>query len=97
MKKSNIIGLFVLVASTLLQQPLAALAQERLPPLPGWAPKHSRNFDWVGHTQHILNELRTKLNLAPGQMAAWDAWSGGVIKDAHQTLGVCRSQPFESW
>lgn len=43
-------------------------------------------FDWIQHTRHTLTELKRKLNLAPEQLPAWETWSGGVVKDAHQQL-----------
>jgi hypothetical protein len=46
----------------------------------------SGNFNWMQHTQRTLDELKAKLNLAPGQMPAWDMWSSGVITDARQQL-----------
>jgi len=46
----------------------------------------AQDFDWIEHTQSTLDELKVKLNLAPGQAAAWDAWSGGVLKDARKQL-----------
>ena len=44
------------------------------------------DFDWIGHTESTLAELKAKLKLEPGQMHAWDAWSDGVIKDAQKQL-----------
>jgi hypothetical protein len=87
MKKSSLINQCVLVAAgTLLLQSVPAFAAERLPPPPGGMAGHSRNFDWVQHTQRTLDELKVMLTLAPEQMTAWDTWSRGVIKDAHQQL-----------
>jgi len=74
----------LLAAGAILLQSAPVLADEVAPPPPGGMPGSSRNFDWIQHTQYTLDELKGKLNLAPGQMAAWDAWSGGVMKDAHQ-------------
>lgn len=87
MKKTNLIGQCVLVAaSTLLLQSAPVLAEEGVPSQIGGMAGRSRNFDWVQHTQHTLDELKGKLNLAPEQMTAWDTWSRGVIKDAQQQL-----------
>jgi hypothetical protein len=49
-------------------------------------PGYAHRFDWIGHTQSTLAELKVKLNLAPSQASAWDAWSTGVLKDAHEQL-----------
>ncbi|MFI4940055.1 MAG: Spy/CpxP family protein refolding chaperone [Burkholderiales bacterium] len=86
MKKSNLIGLRILVAaSALLLQSAPVFAAEGMPP-PGKMADSSHNFDWMQHTQHTLDELKGKLNLAPEQMVAWDTWSHGVLKDARQQL-----------
>ncbi|MDR3454637.1 MAG: Spy/CpxP family protein refolding chaperone [Rhodoferax sp.] len=87
MKKSSLIGRCVLIAaSTLLLQSAPVFAEEGAPPPPAGIAGSSRNFDWVQHTQRTLEELKGKLHLAPEQMPAWDTWSRGVMKDAHQQL-----------
>jgi hypothetical protein len=87
MKRTSVIGQCVLVAaSALLLQSLPALADEPSRAASAGAAQHSRGFDWVQHTQHTLDELKVKLNLVPEQTAAWDTWSGGVMKDARQQL-----------
>jgi LTXXQ motif family protein len=92
MKKFSLIDQCALVAaSMLLLQSVPVFAAERLPPPPGGMAGHSRNFDWVQHTQRTLVELKGKLNLAPEQMTVWDSWSRGVIKDAHQQLEQTKS------
>jgi hypothetical protein len=73
------LGALVLHAAPALAGPPSAASSA---PMPGpWG-----DFDWVQHTRHTLDELKGKLNLSQGQAAAWDAWSGGVLKDAHQQL-----------
>lgn len=63
----------------------AASTTSAPPPTPAGAARwQGHRFDWVQHTQHTLNELKAKLNLTPAQSAAWDTWSGGVMRDAHQ-------------
>jgi len=85
-QKSLIRRCVLLAAGAILLHSVPALADEAASPPSGRMPSTSRNFDWIQHTQHTLDELKGKLNLAPGQMAAWDAWSGGVLKDAHQQV-----------
>jgi hypothetical protein len=49
-------------------------------------PGPARDFDWMAHTRATLDALRPLLHLDPGQMAAWDEWSQGVLNDAHREL-----------
>jgi len=92
MRKSSSIRQFVLVgAGALLLQCVPVFADEASPAPAGGMPGHSRNFDWIQHTQRTLDELKGKLNLAPGQVAAWDTWSSGVLKDARQQLDQKKS------
>jgi len=77
------LGLF-LGAGMLMLHPAPVLADDPKPAEPAMMQRHG--FDWVEHTQQTLDELKGKLNLAPGQMAAWETWSAGVLKDAHQHL-----------
>jgi hypothetical protein len=96
MKKSSLIGQCVLVAAgAFLLQSVPVFADEGLPPPPGGMAEHGRNFNWAQHTQRSLDELKGKLNLAPEQMAAWDTWSRGVIKDARQQLEQKKSEHEE--
>jgi len=76
----------LLAAGALALSCIPGLADEAAPPAPEPMSGHGRSFDWIRHTQHTLDELKVKLNLAPAQLAAWDAWSGGVMKDAHAQL-----------
>jgi hypothetical protein len=71
----------------LLLQCLPVFAGDGMPGPPHGMTEHNRGFDWVQHTRHTVDELKVKLNLAPGQTAAWDAWSAGVMKDAQQQAG----------
>jgi len=85
--KSRIFRQLVLVAAGALLLPTgAAFAAEESPMKSGGMAEQYQHFDWIEHTQHTLDELKVKLNLAPEQMAAWNAWSGGVLKDARQQL-----------
>jgi len=82
MKKPLSITRYVLLTTGALLTSLGALAAEpQAPPQQSMGPGE-RNFDWFSHTQQTLAELKGKLNLAPGQMAAWDTWSSGVLSDA---------------
>jgi hypothetical protein len=74
------------VFSALLLPGASAVADEELPPMPGASAEHGRPFDWAGHTQHALDELKVKLNLAPVQMTAWNVWSQGVMADGKAQL-----------
>jgi hypothetical protein len=86
MKKSHFIGPFILIAAAaFLLRSIFVFAEGGAPP-PGEMLGQSRNFDWVQHTQRTMDELKVKLNLTSGQMAAWDNWSRGVIKDARQQV-----------
>lgn len=54
------------------------------PPPPGAvAPaknQHNGNENlWVRHTQGMLEDMKSRLNLSEGQQAAWNAWSGDVL------------------
>jgi hypothetical protein len=79
----------------LLLQVVPAQAAEGGPPAMMGRAERGDGVDWIGHTQHTLDELKSKLNLAPGQQAAWASWSGGVLKDAHDQLEQ-RSQKREA-
>ncbi len=76
----------LLAGAVLALHTASAPAADAAPAATGSMPGHPQGFDWIEHTQRTLNELKGKLNLAPGQLAAWDAWSAGVMKDAHQQL-----------
>ena len=79
-----------LVATAALLLPgLCVLAAESPAPPPSPAPTMGApgpKFNWFEHTQKTLSELKVKLNLAPGQMAAWDTWSNGVMTDARSQI-----------
>ena len=96
MKKSYLIGQCILVAAgAFLLQSVPVFAHGGVPPPPGGMAEHSRNFDWIQHTQRTMDELKSKLNLAPEQMTAWDTWSRGVIKDDQQQLEQKKSRHEE--
>ena len=42
---------------------------------------HCNRLDVVRFTQARLERLKTKLNLQPAQLAAWDQWSAHLIAD----------------
>lgn len=66
------------------------------PPTHEAARTYAHHFDWIEHTRSTLAELKTKLNLAPTQQAAWETWSAGVVKDAHEQLEARKSWLEES-
>lgn len=71
-------------AAALMLVGLSAQAADPKPDAPPMPMMQERGFDWVGHTQKTLDELMPKLNLAPGQMGAWQTWSSGVLNDARR-------------
>ena len=73
-------------AGTLLLLCGPVLADEGMSMPSCCTPEDGHGFDWIQHTRHTLTELKGKLNLAAEQSPAWETWSGGVIKDAHQQL-----------
>jgi len=83
-KSKFLLQCLLAAAGTLLFQATPVLAQEGPPPM--IMAGHMVAFDWVRHTQSTLDELKGLLNLTPDQTAAWDTWSHGVIKDAHQQI-----------
>ncbi|HYB51635.1 MAG TPA: Spy/CpxP family protein refolding chaperone [Burkholderiaceae bacterium] len=91
MKMSPSIRARILVAAAALLPGVCAFAADPSGGAPqpmapqGMAPQE-RRFDWFEHTQQTLGELKAKLNLAPGQTAAWNSWSAGVLADAKQQL-----------
>jgi hypothetical protein len=87
MKKFRLAGCGALIAvGAVLLQTLPVLAAGTASPAAAGPPEFGRGFDWIDHTQQTLDELKVKLNLAPKQVAAWDAWSAGVMKDARQQI-----------
>jgi hypothetical protein len=69
-----------------LTAPLAAGAQQRARPLASAGAEQREDFDWLRHTRQTLDELHAKLNLGSEQASAWNDWSEGVLRDAHQQL-----------
>lgn len=49
-------------------------------------------MDWVAHTQRMLKDLKTKLNLAPAQQGGWDSWSKMVVDNAK-----AQSERIQHW
>jgi len=86
MKRSRSITRCVAVALAALVPAVSAFAAGPPASAPQAAAQRERKFDWFEHTQQTLNELKGKLNLTPGQAAAWDTWSSGVLGDARQQL-----------
>lgn len=96
MTKSKMFGYWMVVAvGALLLQTTPAFADVGSPMKSGGMAGKNQTFDWIQHTQHTLDELKSKLNLAPEQMAAWDTWSRGVLKDGHQQLEQKKSEREE--
>jgi hypothetical protein len=96
MKKSNLIGNCIVISfGALLLQSNPVFADIEMPLQPEVVMEHDQSFDWIAHTQHILDELKTKLNLAPEQMTAWDIWSQGVINDGRHQLGQKQTGRYE--
>ena len=96
MKEFSSIKTSLLIAAAALLPMVGAVAAEPVgppQPAPGYGPK----IDWVEHTQQTLKELKGDLNLAPAQMAAWDAWSSGVVKDAGSQLSRMKDMPGPMW
>jgi len=88
MKRKTTLGLVLLAglaAATPHLQAAAAVAGDAAAP-PASSAASDRRFDWVQHTQSTLDELKTKLNLAPAQTAAWETWSDAALKDAQDNL-----------
>jgi len=79
-----------LVALTALLIPgLCAFAADPPAPAPSQPPMMGApgpKFNWFEHTQRTLGELKVKLNLAAGQIGAWDTWSNGVMTDARSQI-----------
>lgn len=72
-----------------LQSGVSQAADQAMTPPPPNAPApkmayghHMMGMDWVGHTQHMLKDLKTKLNLTPAQQGGWDTWSKMVVENA---------------
>ncbi len=86
-KTALLAGLFLAIASAVLMlRAVPVLANDALPRQWTATEEHEQQFDWILHTRQTLDELKGKLNLAPAQLAAWDTWSAGVIKDSQQQL-----------
>ncbi|MDE2260814.1 MAG: Spy/CpxP family protein refolding chaperone, partial [Betaproteobacteria bacterium] len=85
------------VGSILLLHSGFLLAAEMPPPPP--APSQATAtgnvrppWDWVQHTQGMLDDLKTKLNLSGSQKGAWDTWSGSVLNNAR-----AQSEKISMW
>ena len=91
--KSKVVAFFQFaILAFFLSPAISASADEEMPPMPGVAMEHGRNFDWMTHTQRTLDELKGKLNLAPAQLAGWNTWSRGVLDDSKQQLGQKKNE-----
>ena len=87
MKKAYLIRqIAVCTLGIMLVPALPALAADTAAVHPGIHAEQGAPFNWILHTEHTLDELKSKLNLAPGQLPAWNTWSSGVLKDAHLQL-----------
>ncbi len=96
MRTTPIKRMFLVAGSLLLLQSGVLLAADKADPAPtppaheawtGMAP-----LNWVQHTQRMLDELKTKLNLSGSQKAAWDTWSGAVLNNAR-----AQSEKIKLW
>ncbi len=74
--------IILVVAGMLLLQLVPAMANDTPAPL----------IDWTQQAQHKLVELKAKLNLAPGQNEAWNAWSSGMSEEVRQ-----RFERMKAW
>ncbi len=86
MRISSIQQLILIAASALALQAAPVLAADpspTTPPPPGAASPDGWDgygeVDWVAHTQRMLDDLKTKLDLSAEQQPAWDQWSGDVV------------------
>ena len=87
MNKTKPIGTLAQIAGlVILLHGFPVYAAEPAPGSPDRPAGHTRAPGWIEHTQHTLDELKLKLNLAPGQVSAWEVWSSGVLKDAREQL-----------
>ncbi len=79
-------SVLVFAAAALIRGTAPVFANDAPPQKLTATQEHEQQFDWILHTRQTLDELKEKLNLNPGQLAAWDIWSAGVIKDGQQQL-----------
>jgi hypothetical protein len=89
MRKSPTIANALVAMTALVLPSLCVLAAEPPAPPPSAPPMMGPpgpKFNWFEHTQRTLSELKVKLNLIPGQMAAWETWSNGVMTDARSQI-----------
>ncbi|MDE1941870.1 MAG: Spy/CpxP family protein refolding chaperone [Betaproteobacteria bacterium] len=106
---SSIQKLILIAGSALLLQQSPLWAAEKAPasqPPAASAPSAPGGWgsfgpvDWVGHTERMLGDLKTKLDLTAAQQPAWDTWSHEVLdnvkaqtekvrhwREAHMKLG----------
>ena len=109
MRISSIQKLVFIAGSTLMLQQSPLWAAEKAPastPPAASAPSAAEEWgafgpvDWVGHTERMLGDLKTKLDLTAAQQKAWDDWSHQVLdnvkaqtekvrhwREAHMKLG----------
>ncbi len=86
--------LVLVVGSALLIQSVGALAADSSmapPPPPSKSSPAADNPSmekalstyWMDKTHHMLDDLKGKLNLQPGQQPAWDTWSRSILDNSH--------------
>jgi hypothetical protein len=97
MRTNPIKWMFLVAGSTLLLQAGVLLAADAPPPSPGssqeaWTGAARPPINWAQHTQRMLDELKTKLNLSGSQKEAWDVWSSAVLSNARS-----QSEKINHW
>ena len=90
--------MFLVAGSLLLLQAGTLMAADTPPPPPSspsqeaWTGAARPPINWAQHTQRMLDELKTKLNLSGSQKQAWDVWSGAVLNNARS-----QSEKINHW
>ncbi len=89
MRKNPFKQALLAVGSILLLYSGFLMAAE-MPPPPAAASQGP--MDWVQHTQEMLDDLKTKLNLTASEKGAWDTWSDLVLNNAR-----AQSEKISMW
>ena len=84
-------GRLALAGLALIAVPAAAIlgaaltsSSDRLPQKLTWSDNQRGDGNSPLQARHMLVLLQLKLNLAPGQIAAWDVWSAGMIAECQR-------------
>ena len=84
-------GRLVLAGLTLIAIPAApilgaapASPSDRLQPELTWSDNQRSDGNSLLQVRHMLMLLQLNLNLSPGQIAAWDVWSAGMIAECQR-------------